>query len=121
MPSCVFVLVDETHFFHPNFLENLTKKLNSKYIIKGAIINNNVPRNINFNYYFLKNLKYLKISEIIKLSFILLKYKLELILNFLKIIKKLNSVETVLQNKNSPIIDEKTIFFCLQYSKYFEY
>ena len=82
MKTCL--IVDETYFFHPKFVNDLCK--NKKSQIVGAILVNKVPKKNSISKYLVRNIFRLYFSEIIILFFIYFQKKIkDLIYIFLKI------------------------------------
>ena len=61
----ILIVIDETNFFHPNFLNNLIKKL-KKENLKVAVITK-IKKSNSIENYLLKNIHFLKINELLKL------------------------------------------------------
>lgn len=62
----LFIVIDETVFFHPEFLDDLIKKTND--IVVGAAVVMRVPKKNNIERYMTSHFWYLRPSEIAKLS-----------------------------------------------------
>ena len=62
----IFLIIDETYFFHPQFVYNFLSK--NLYNVVGAAIVSDIPDKNNLKYYLIRNLKFLKFAEILKLS-----------------------------------------------------
>tara|TARA_B100000214_G_C23919576_1_gene605363 strand:+ start:114 stop:890 length:777 start_codon:yes stop_codon:yes gene_type:complete len=62
----LFLIIDETHFYHPSFVQELIKKTKHK-IVGAGLVTKILPKN-NIEYYMIRNFFYLKISELFKLA-----------------------------------------------------
>lgn len=90
----ILIVIDETNFFHPNFLNNLIQKL-EKENLKVAVITK-IKKSNSIENYLLKNMHFLKITELIKLflkkivaiTFNNIVYKFDIFLSVMSVIKK---------------------------------
>ena len=62
----IIIIIDETPFFHPNFLDSILKNLNCKNIKVGIV--RRIPKKSNLNSYLIRNIFCLSLREIILLS-----------------------------------------------------
>lgn len=70
----VTIIIDETSFFHPIFVTNLIKRFNDmNFLIQGVIVKK-IPEKNSLEKYMIKNFYYLKVTELIKLLFLKIKY-----------------------------------------------
>tara|TARA_A100001011_G_C14251345_1_gene818026 strand:- start:844 stop:1611 length:768 start_codon:yes stop_codon:yes gene_type:complete len=64
----ILIVIDETSFFHPIFLNKLIRKLKKKNHLKIALITK-IKKSNSLERYLIKNIFNLKVKEIIKLSY----------------------------------------------------
>jgi methionyl-tRNA formyltransferase len=62
----IFLIIDETHFYQPNFVAELIKKM--QHDIVGAVLVTKVLAKSNIELYMIKHCYYLKVSELFKLG-----------------------------------------------------
>ena len=101
MISKIFLILDETYLFQPNLIHKLINKFGKKNFV-GVIIINKIPKKNSINKYFLTNIKYFKISEIVIYSILFLKiFFFKYLYLFLKI-RNTISVESVISDNHIP-------------------
>lgn len=91
----IFIVIDETSFFHPDFLNDLIENINHEVV--GAGLVTNIPRKSNLTKYLIRRFYFLKFFEILKLALFYLKNKRN----------KFSSVEFVLKYHKIPYIKIK--------------
>ncbi len=91
----IFIVIDETSFFHPHFLNDLIENINHEVV--GAGLVTNIPRKSNLTKYLIRRFYFLKFFEILKLILSYLKNKRN----------KFSSVESVLRYHKIPYIKIK--------------
>ncbi len=101
MINKIFIILDETYLFQPTLINRLINKFGKKKFV-GAIIIKKIPRKNSINKYFLFNLKYFSISEILIYSLLFLKIFFNKYLNFFFKSKNTISVENVVRNNHIP-------------------
>ena len=63
----LFLVIDETHFYHPNFVDDLLKLTEHK-IVGAALVTKVLPKS-DIELYMIRKFYYLTISELLKLGF----------------------------------------------------
>ena len=71
----LYLVVEETVFFHPQFVDDLIKQCRDKNIeIVGASLVTAVKKKNNIERYMIEHFYYLKFSEMLKMGFSQVKY-----------------------------------------------
>ena len=91
----IFIVADETSFYHPDFLHELLKKNNHNIV--GAALVTKIPEKNSLERYLIKHFYFLKPKEMIKLAYI--KYTSKF-LNFFSFKKNFYSVKSVFKHYN---------------------
>ena len=104
----ILLVVEETFFFHPKFVDDLCEQL--KEDIVGVFLVTKTPKKSSLTYYLIKNLRKLYISEIIVLLsiFIIKKVKDSIYINFR--IGNPQSVSSILKKNKKKIIKVENAF-----------
>jgi len=97
----IFIVIDETSFFHPSFLNDLLLKIKDEVV--GVALVTKIPKKSDLKRFLIKNIYLLKLSEIAKLSIFTLKIKLLNIFNN----RYYGSVKSVLLYHKIPFINVK--------------
>jgi methionyl-tRNA formyltransferase len=90
----LLIIVDETSFHHPIFIEKIIQKLDNHKLIVGIV--NFIPKSSDIQYYFIKNIYKLSLNEIYLLLSSKIKSYLNLLPYYLKFVKTPPFVKSVL-------------------------
>ena len=104
----ILLVVEETFFFHPKFVDGLCKKL--KNDIVGVLLVTKIPKKNSLSHYLIKNLKRLYLSEIIILSAIFIIKKIKNLVYANLKIGTPHSVHSVLGKYKKKIIKVENTF-----------
>ena len=104
----ILLVVEETFFFHPKFVEELCKQLKDNIV--GTLLITKIPKKNSLAHYLVKNLRRLYLSEIIILPSIFMVKKIKDLIYVKFKIGRPQSVRSVLNKYNIQSINVKNFF-----------